>query len=109
MKTFLPTLFALIGVAVIIGIIIAISKIVDSHYDYKVKHGSMSEDEAEKRKSSSMKATLIIAGIVLALLYVGATNKVAIDNARKEEREIAKEEWYQKGYEDGYSDGESDR
>lgn len=122
MRTFLPTLFSIIGVAVIIGIVIVAWKLLDSHYNHKAKNGYMSEEEAEKKKSSGIKTILIIVGIVLALMYVGARNYQQIEEARKEEREIAQEkynqyedqmydlerewsDWYDKGYKEGYEEG----
>ena len=122
MKAFLPTLIALVGVAIIAGILIAVNKMLDSHYSSKAKHGYMSEEEADKKRSSGMKTTLIIVGIVLALMYVGAINNQQIKAAREEEREIAQEkyneyedqiwdikkeweDWYDKGYKEGYNEG----
>lgn len=108
MKAFIPSLIPLFGVAVLAGILIAISYAIDKHYGYKVKHGGMNETQAEKEKATAMKYALIIVGVILALAYVGAMNYTEIEQARKEERENAKEEWYQAGYNDGYEDGYSD-
>ena len=104
MKTFLPTLFALIGVAAIAGILIAVSKIIESHYDHKVKCGSMREEDANKRKASDKRTVIIIAVVILALAFIGQVNYGAIENARKE----SYEEGYEKGYTNGYSDGHDD-
>lgn len=105
MKAFLPSLISLVGVAALAGILIAINWAIDKHYAHKVMYSGMDETKADKEKATTMKYALIIAGIILALAYVGATNYTEIEQARREEREHAQEEWYQKGYEDGYNDG----
>ena len=108
MKAFLPSLISLIIVAAIAGILIAIYSSLDRYYMRKIQRGEISGEKAAGEKSSTLKTAFLIAAVVLALLYVGASNYTQIERARKEEREIAQEEWYNKGYDDGYADGYSD-
>lgn len=105
MRTFLPSLISLIIVAAIAGILIAIYNSVNKYYMRKAQRGEISDEKAAGEKSATLKTAFLIAAVVLALLYVGASNYTQIEQARQE----AKDEWYQKGYEDGYSDGVSDQ